>query len=410
MRSLDLWILAASSGGVAALVAALLVTWSARRARRRALHLDAAAAPVAPLADDPYAVDPFADDPFADDPLADDRFGVGPFAAVDGRAATTTGAYAVDPRAPTPIPADAAPTSPTPLPISHDTATWTTLPAVADAELAMAREVQRRLSPQGVVRVPGFAVIGHNQMADACGGDWWSCHSLPDERLLIAVGDVTGHGLAAALVAVLARGIVEGVARSLGAAASPTRVMGTLATAIADLGDDRHAMTCCVIVLDPHTGVLQLASAGHPFPYVRRIADGSLEVLMARGAPLGGPAPVIGTTRARLEPGDLLLLSSDGLADRAGADGTRFGERRVRRLLATHAPEHGTGVRRLRSEILAAVRGFAADADADDDLTLVVCEYRERISADPELDAAIEAAIDAALDTSRVTSPTALPS
>ena len=63
MRSLDLWILAASSGGVAALVAALLVTWSARRARRRALHLDAAAAPVAPLADDPYAVDPFADDP-----------------------------------------------------------------------------------------------------------------------------------------------------------------------------------------------------------------------------------------------------------------------------------------------------------------------------------------------------------
>src|SRR5688500_17377035 len=73
-----------------------------------------------------------------------------------------------------------------------------------DPHLARARDVQRRMSPSGVVRVPGFAITGFDQMAGPCGGDWWSWHALPDGRLLIAVGDVTGHGYDAALVAVLA--------------------------------------------------------------------------------------------------------------------------------------------------------------------------------------------------------------
>jgi serine phosphatase RsbU (regulator of sigma subunit) len=245
-------------------------------------------------------------------------------------------------------------------------------------ELELASAVQQRLSPRGVVRVPGFAVTGYHHTVGACGGDWWSCHALPDGCVLLAVGDVTGHGLPAALVAVLARGIVEGVAFSLGEAATPTRVLATLATSIAELGDDRLGMTCCVVVLDPATGLLQLASAGHPFPYIRR-GGGELEVVVARGAPLGSSSPMLGTARACLSPGDMLLLTSDGLADRARADGRRFGDRRVRRLLAEHAPEPDTNVRRVRAEILAALRGFAADAAPDDDLTLVVCEYRERV-------------------------------
>ena len=251
-------------------------------------------------------------------------------------------------------------------------------PADHRRELALARAVQQRLSPRGVVRVPGFAVTGYHHSVAACGGDWWSCHALPDGCVLLAVGDVTGHGLPAALVAVLARGIVEGVATSLGSSASPTRVLATLSTALVALGDQRIGMTCCVVVLDPSTGLLHAASAGHPFPYIRR-AGGELEVVVARGAPLGSTPARLGTAYASLEPGDLLLLSSDGLADRAGTGGRRFGDRRIRRLLAEHAPAPDTNVRRVRAEILAALNGFAADAAPDDDLTIVVCEYRERV-------------------------------
>jgi sigma-B regulation protein RsbU (phosphoserine phosphatase) len=247
------------------------------------------------------------------------------------------------------------------------------------AELELARTVQRRLTPRGVVRVPGVAVSGHHHSVGPCGGDWWSCHPLPDGTVLIAVGDVTGHGLPAALIAALARGVVEGVVSSLGEAATPPRLLATLAASIAELGDPRLGMTACVALLDPATGVLQVASAGHPFPYLRR-ADGRLEAVVARGAPLGGAAPTIGTARATLAPGDLLLLASDGLADRVGEDGARFGDRRVRRLLARHAPRAATNVSRVRGEIVDAVRGFADRAALDDDLTLVVCEYRERIA------------------------------
>lgn len=270
------------------------------------------------------------------------------------------------PSLPAPAAAAIAPAPPPPPPAE----------AAPDPELERAREVQRRMSPQGVVRVPGFAITGINQSVSACGGDWWSCHALVDGRVLLAVGDVTGHGMASALVAVLARGIVEGVVRASDAGVSPARVIATLAAALADLGDDRHAMTCAVAVLDPATGAVQLANAGHPFPYVKRRATGALEALIARGSPLGGAAPAVGMAKARLEPGDLLILCSDGVADRTGADGRRFGERRIRRLLSDPAADGNTAVRRLRTEFLAAVREFAADTDADDDLTLVICEYR----------------------------------
>jgi serine phosphatase RsbU (regulator of sigma subunit) len=193
--------------------------------------------------------------------------------------------------------------------------------------------------------------------------------------VLVAVGDVTGHDLTAAFMAVAARGIVDGTVRVLGAEATPARVMATLDAALASYGELGRQMTSAILIVDPMLGWLDLASAGHPFPLVRR-ARGMLDVVVARGAPLGSAAAAFGVARTELQPGDLILVSTDGLADRAGDDGRRFGERRLRRLLLDHTPASTTNVHRLGADILAALRGFATITAADDDLTMVVCELR----------------------------------
>mgnify|MGYP001011444933 CR=1 FL=1 len=244
-----------------------------------------------------------------------------------------------------------------------------------DREREVAYLAHQRLTAGAPLRVPGVAITGHCQAVGAVGGDWWLASALPDGRVLVAVGDVTGHDLAAAFMAVSARGVVDGAIRVLGAEATPARVMATLDAALASLGELGREMTAAILVIDPTLGRLDLASAGHPFPFVRR-ARGTLDVVVARGAPLGSAAAAIGVARTELEPGDLILVSTDGLPDRAGDDGRRFGDRRLRRLLLEHTPESTTNVHRLRADILAALRGFAAVTAADDDLTMVVCEFR----------------------------------
>ena len=252
-------------------------------------------------------------------------------------------------------------------------ATPTGLPSTTRAA-RVARSIQERALPDRVLRVPGVDVTGASRAAAECGGDWWSCHALPDGRVLVVVGDVGGHDHAAALVAMLTRGFVEGTARSLGDSVSASRVLTMLTTCFADLVGDQIFMTCCVLVIDPRVGAVHVASAGHPFPYVRRLG-GALEVVAARGAPLGTADPAIGTARVLLGPGDVLLVHSDGLVDRIGRDGARFGERRLRKLLADS--ERGDdGLPGLLTRMEDAIGAFADGADADDDLTIVLCERR----------------------------------
>ncbi len=264
---------------------------------------------------------------------------------------------------------------------TYTTPTRTAIAAVPPdpARAASAAQVQQQMTPAGVVRVPGFAISGATQPVDACGGDWWWCHALGDGRVVLAVGDATGHGLGAAMVAAATRGVVEGAVRGLGAAVSPTRVIEIVAASMARLADDEHVTTCAVVVLDPAVGTASVASAGHPFPQVVRGGSGRVDVLTARGTPLGTRTVEIGSAYAWIEPGDALVLCSDGVADRAGASGRRFGARRLRDTLSAWTPATSTRVRRLRTDILSAVNDFGEATELDDDLTVVVCEFRERI-------------------------------
>jgi serine phosphatase RsbU (regulator of sigma subunit) len=253
-----------------------------------------------------------------------------------------------------------------------------TLKASLERECELAREVQRRLSPpERLLSFGACSVIGRSDMADACGGDWWTYRELPDGTIVVLVGDVTGHGVPAAMVAATASGAVAVASPALeGAdAARLEHLLEAVHRSIADI--PTHSMTCFALEIGPH-GLVRYANAGHTCPYVIRRdepAGSRIEALIARSNPLGSQRLVIGSGSYRLRSGDVIMLTSDGVADRLNAAGERFGDRRLRKLLCTMGGARDD-VLALRDEIVGALDRFAAGSAIDDDMTLVLVEYR----------------------------------
>jgi serine phosphatase RsbU (regulator of sigma subunit) len=249
-----------------------------------------------------------------------------------------------------------------------------------ERELEVARGVQESMSPTPALeQVGAFTLAGRCAMATQCGGDWWTYRALPDGRLLVLVGDVTGHGLPAAMIAATARGAALSHTLEAHATLQPQRVLEAMDQAIRDVGRQTLLMTCFAVIIDPRHEVIQYANAGHNFPYVRRSGrDGrpaELSVLPARGNPLGSPVPCITAGERKLHPGDVLLLSTDGLTDRLGVRGERFGDRRLRKLLLAPALDQGVAIDQVRDGVLAEVDSFAAHSPLEDDITLVLIRY-----------------------------------
>jgi serine phosphatase RsbU (regulator of sigma subunit) len=254
--------------------------------------------------------------------------------------------------------------------------------ASLERELELARSVQELMSPPSdLVEIGPFALAGVCELAESCGGDWWTYRVLSDGRLLIVVGDVTGHGMPAAMIAATARGAVEALALGQESELTPPKVLAAIDRAIRDVGREQLLMTSFAVLLDPGRRVVDFANAGHCFPYLIRAEPsgrfGGLGVLAVRGNPLGSSNQCIRGGSRPWHPGDVVILTTDGMVDRVDSDGERFGEKRFRRLLIAHERDEDLGdAALLRDRIVEAVEDFGGDEPADDDMTLVVCSYR----------------------------------
>lgn len=235
-----------------------------------------------------------------------------------------------------------------------------------EQELRIARIIQQTLLPKELPDLPGWQLSTFYQPARAVGGDFYDFIPFEDGRLGLVVGDVTDKGVPAALVMATTRSILRSSAQEN---QSPGVVLERANDLLFPDIPPRMFVTCFYAILDPNNGTLQYANAGHDLPY--RWRDGEVAELRATGMPLGlMPGMQYEEKEAILEPGESILLYSDGLVEAHNPARDMFGFPRLITLLGTHESQETT-IDYLRHELSAFV---GEDWEQEDDITLVTLE------------------------------------
>ena len=239
-----------------------------------------------------------------------------------------------------------------------------------EQEMRVARRIQQASLPNEVPELEAWQISPHYRPAREVGGDFYDFHLLSDGRVGFVVGDATGKGVPAALLMATTCGMLRAVAQALDSC-SPGEVLERVDEALSPNIPANMFVTCFYAVLDPETGSLSYANAGHDLPYLRHQGEGTDE-LRAAGMPLG-LMPGIGYEEKEivLEEGESVLFYSDGLVEAHDAHREMFGFPRLRRLVGEHDGADGSLVDRLLQEL----SGFVGDGwEQEDDITLVTLQ------------------------------------
>jgi len=240
-----------------------------------------------------------------------------------------------------------------------------------ERELALAREIQISYLPVRVPQVPGGAFELHGELfpAQEIAGDFYDYFQVGPDRLALAVGDVTGKGMPAALFMSLVQAHLRG-------AALPGKTAGEIARSLNNTLAAENAKcffaTLAFCLYHPATGAFEAVWCGHP-PGLLRRAGGRVETLAAPIAPLLGfearPA-AFPSAQFQLDPGDLLALYTDGITEAPSPQGTMFGEARLRECL--HCEGAADRLPDLAEQIRKSVAAFSAAEPQEDDITLAL--------------------------------------
>jgi PAS domain S-box-containing protein len=234
-----------------------------------------------------------------------------------------------------------------------------------EQELRVARMIQHALLPKSLPEVEGYEIAVYYQPAREVGGDFYDFLRLPDGRLGLVVGDVSGKGVPAAIVMAITRTMLRS-AYHLG---SPGEILQKVNDELFSDIPPNVFVTCLAAILDSTTGRLQYANAGHDPPFVRHASG--VGKLRATGMPLGLMAGMVYEQKEiNLEPGESVLLYSDGLAEAHSQHHEMFGFPRIEQYVGAQAE----GAKLIDSLLVELERFTGEDWEQEDDITLLTLQ------------------------------------
>jgi serine phosphatase RsbU (regulator of sigma subunit)/anti-sigma regulatory factor (Ser/Thr protein kinase) len=235
-----------------------------------------------------------------------------------------------------------------------------------EQELEVARLIQQNFLPRELPDLPGWQITAFYRPAREVGGDFYDVIPLPDGRVAFVVGDVTDKGVPAALVMSATRSVLRASAQRL---LEPGAVLERVNEHLCPDMPEKMFVTCLYGVLDPESGHLRFANAGHDVPYVKTARG--IDELRARGMPLGlMPGMTYEEKDAMLEAGDSVLLHSDGVVEAHDPDREMFGFPRLKDTMASAPDNQG-----MIDYVLAELEAFTGPGgEQEDDITMVSLE------------------------------------
>jgi serine phosphatase RsbU (regulator of sigma subunit)/anti-sigma regulatory factor (Ser/Thr protein kinase) len=234
-------------------------------------------------------------------------------------------------------------------------------------ELRVAQLVQQTLLPKQIPAIGGWRIDRYYQPAREVGGDFYDFINLPDGRLGLVIGDVTDKGVPAALVMATTRTILRAAAGRLD---SPGAVLARANDVLVEDIPQNMFVTCLYAILDPRTGRLWFANAGHDLPY--RYRQGGVDELRARGMPLGlMPGMIYEEKEIFVAAGEGVLFYSDGLVEAHNAKREMFSFGRLQALVAGGSGSEQPMTQYLLEEL---ARFTGGGWEQEDDITMVLLE------------------------------------
>jgi sigma-B regulation protein RsbU (phosphoserine phosphatase) len=239
-----------------------------------------------------------------------------------------------------------------------------------EAQLEAAHAIQMRLYPREVPQVPGFDIAGAVHPAESLCGDYFDFFPMPGGCIGMTIADVCGHGVGPAILMAQARAYLRSLALTHADVGEILRRLNDILTVE---GSQREFVTQILLRLDPDARTLVFANAGHPSGLLLDCNGDVREELGSGGLPLGlFTDQLYSSSRAiRLEPGDVLVVFTDGIVESSDLAGSEFGTRRVLELIRSH---RGDPARQILEALNEAACSFQSGGPQLDDMTAVVCK------------------------------------